>query len=135
MHTYVVSENVLFSTRALLIFADVLIKIVPLFKTIVWELCWRFFSFVFSFFKIKAWCYWKCQFYKLCIQNQASALLQIGHKLEKMTLMSQFTEMKLSSIFWRFFVSLVKFSHWSKFQIEVITGSGIIAIFFIKDWP
>ena len=32
--------------------------------------------------------------------------------------------------FWRSFVSLVKFSYWSKFHVNIITGSGIIAIFF-----
>ena len=34
--------------------------------------------------------------------------------------------------FWRCFVSLVKFSYWSKFHVNIITGSGIITIFFYK---
>ena len=34
--------------------------------------------------------------------------------------------------FWRCFVSLVKFCNWSKFHINIITGSGIITIFFCK---
>ena len=33
-------------------------------------------------------------------------------------------------IFWRCFVSLVKFSYWSKFHVNFITGSGIMTIFF-----
>ena len=33
---------------------------------------------------------------------------------------------------WSCFVSLVKFSYWSKFYINIITGSGVIAIFFYK---
>ena len=33
---------------------------------------------------------------------------------------------------WRGFVSLVKFSHWSKFHVNIITGSGIMTIFFYK---
>ena len=33
---------------------------------------------------------------------------------------------------WRCFVSLVKFSHWSKFPVNIITGSGITTIFFYK---
>ena len=33
---------------------------------------------------------------------------------------------------WRYFVSLVKFSYWSKFHVNIITGSGIITIFFYK---
>ena len=35
-------------------------------------------------------------------------------------------------IFWRCFLSLVKFSYWSKFQVNIITGSGIMTIFFHK---
>ena len=32
--------------------------------------------------------------------------------------------------FWRCIVSLVKFSYWFKFHVNIITGSGIITIFF-----
>ena len=35
-------------------------------------------------------------------------------------------------LFWRCFVSLVKFSYWSKFHINIITGSGVMTIFFYK---
>ena len=34
--------------------------------------------------------------------------------------------------FWRCFVSLVKFSYWSKFHVNIITVSGIMTIFFYK---
>ena len=34
--------------------------------------------------------------------------------------------------FWRCVVFLVKFSYWSKFHANIITGSGIITIFFYK---
>ena len=34
--------------------------------------------------------------------------------------------------FWRYFVSLVKFSYWSKFHVNTITGSGVMTIFFYK---
>ena len=34
--------------------------------------------------------------------------------------------------FWRCFVSLVKFSYWSKFHVNIITGSGVMTIFFCK---
>ena len=34
--------------------------------------------------------------------------------------------------FWPGFVSLVKFSYWSKFHVNSITGSGIMTIFFCK---
>ena len=36
------------------------------------------------------------------------------------------------NFFWRCFVSLVKFSYWSKFHVNIITGSGIMTIFFYK---
>ena len=46
---------------------------------------------------------------------------------------SQFSEtMSTSYFFWRCFVWLVRFSYWSKFQVNVITGSGIMAIFFYE---
>ena len=34
--------------------------------------------------------------------------------------------------FWLCFVSLVKFSYWSKFHVNIIPGSGIITIFFYR---
>ena len=33
---------------------------------------------------------------------------------------------------WNCFVSLVKFSYWSKFHVNIITSSGVIT--FIRDW-
>ena len=63
------------------------------------------------------------------LTNYASGLLQIGYKSEKW----QWPNMaSLSNIFWRCFVSFVKFSYWSKFQVNIITGSGVITIFFYK---
>ena len=41
----------------------------------------------------------------------------------------------IAKLFWRSFVSLVKFSYWSKFHVNISTGSGIMTIFFIRDWP
>ena len=38
-------------------------------------------------------------------------------------------------LFWRCFISLVKFSDWSKFHINIIAGSGIMTIFFYKGCP
>ena len=34
--------------------------------------------------------------------------------------------------FWRFFVSLFKFSYWSKFHVNIITVSGVMTILFYK---
>ena len=46
---------------------------------------------------------------------------------------SQLADTSLSSnFFWRFFVSLVKFSYWSKFHVNIITDSGIMTILFYK---
>ena len=35
-------------------------------------------------------------------------------------------------VFWRCFVSLVKFSYWSKFYVKIINDSGVTAILFYK---
>ena len=43
----------------------------------------------------------------------------------------QFSDMTSMSIFWRF-VSLVKFSYWSKFHFSIITGPGVVKISFYK---
>ena len=37
-----------------------------------------------------------------------------------------------SIFFWRYFVSFVKFSYWSKFDVNVITASGVMTISFYK---
>ena len=31
------------------------------------------------------------------------------------------------------FVSLIKFSYWSRFHVNIITGSGTMTIFFVRD--
>ena len=63
-----------------------------------------------------------------------SGLLQIDQKSKKWqdVMTTQFSDMTSSSIFWRCFVSLVKFSYCSKFHINIITGSVIMTIFFYK---
>ena len=43
-----------------------------------------------------------------------------------------FGDMASSSIFLSCFFSLVKFSHWSKFHVNIITGSEVMIIFFYK---
>ena len=87
-HAYVILENIAFSTKtclALLIWAFFffLAKIVPLLKTIVWELCWRFFSSVIRSCKIKDYYWGKYKFYRPCVENPTSGWLQIDHKSEK----------------------------------------------------
>ena len=101
----------------------------------VWELCSRFFSSIFSFCKIKGYYYWKCKFYILCIQNLSSGLLQIGHKSEKCHWRHNFLTWHHRQFFWRCFVSLLKFSYWSKFHINSTTGSEVMTIFLWKVLP
>ena len=37
-----------------------------------------------------------------------------------------------TKFFWYCFVSLVRFSYWSKFHVNIITGSGVMTIFFCR---
>ena len=87
---------------------------------------------VFSFCKIKGYYYWKCKFYRLCVRNLASGFLQIDHKLEKWQWRHNLPTWRHRQIFWLCFVFLVKFSYWFKFHISIISGSGVMAIFFYK---
>ena len=70
------------------------------------------------------------------MQNPASRLLQIGQKLEKwqwrhndVTICQHAVFVK---VFWDFLVSLVKISYWSKFHVNIATGSGVKTVFFHK---
>ena len=58
-------------------------------------------------------------------------LLQIGQNSEKWQCCHNFLICHRQS-FLTFFVSLVKFSYWSKFHVSIITGSGIMTVFFYK---
>ena len=98
----------------------------------MWELCLRFFSSVFSFCEIKGYYYWKGKFYRLCIWNMASGLLQIGYKSEKWQWGHNLPKSCSRQFFDGFFVSLVKFSYWSKFHVNIISGPGVMKIFFYK---
>ena len=70
-----------------------------------------------------------------CDRNPASGLLQTGQKSKKWQWRHSFPTWRQRQIFWRCFISLVNFSYWSKFHVNIITGSGIMTIFFIRDWP
>ena len=74
----------------------------------------------------------KYKFYKLCVRNPSSGLIQIGCKLEKWQWHHNFSKWCHRQFFWRCFVSLVKFSYWSKFHVNIITGSGVMTISFYK---
>ena len=49
-------------------------------------------------------------------------------EIRKMTMTSQFSDMTSASIFF----DVVLFSYWPKFHVNVISGSGIMTIFFYK---
>ena len=49
-----------------------------------------------------------------------------------MTMTSQFANITSSYFFLPCFVSLVNFSYWSKFHVNIITGSGVMTIFFYE---
>ena len=67
------------------------------------------------------------------MRNLASELIQIGHKSENYNDITICQDDVIINFFWRRFVFLVKF-RWCKFQVNIITGSGITAIYFYKGW-
>ena len=80
------------------------------------------FSSVFSFWKIVI-------NENVCFTYSGSIIRLPGFsKLTNMT--SSFAEMTSSSIFWRCFVSVVRFIYWFKFQVNTITGSWVMTIYF-----
>ena len=48
------------------------------------------------------------------------------------TISRHFLKFYLASFFDVFFVFLVMFSYWSKFHVNIISGSGVMTIFFYK---
>ena len=111
---------------------------VPLPKTIVWELCQRFFSSVFSLCKTRGYYYWKLNFCRLCVWNPASGLLQIGQKSEKWQFFTKVTISRHDVIVKFFDVFLFLLS-------SLVAGSSFMSISslvlelwqfsFIRDWP
>ena len=53
-------------------------------------------------------------------------------EIGKMTMTSQFANMMPSSVFFDVLFLLSKFSYWSKFHVNIITGSGDMTIYFYK---
>ena len=68
----------------------------------------------------------------LCVQNPASRLLQIDQKSERWQWHHNVPTWRQRQRQQLCFVFLVKFSYWSKFHVNIITGSGIMTIFFYK---
>ena len=44
----------------------------------------------------------------------------------------QFSDMNSSSFFWRFHISLAKFSYWFKFHVNIITDFSLMKVFVYK---
>ena len=92
----------------------------------------KIFKFCFQVLYGKRLLLLKTYFCRLCVRNPASGLLKLA-KIRKMTMTSQFFDMtSTSQFFWCCFVSLVNFSYWSKFHVNIITDSRIMTIFFYK---
>ena len=54
------------------------------------------------------------------------------NKFEKWQWRHNFRTWRYRQNFSRCFVFLIKFSYWSKFHVNIISGSGVITIFFYK---
>ena len=67
----------------------------------------------------------KEQVYRQCQRNPTSRLLQISHKLKNDNDVTVCWNDVIVNFFSCSFVSLVKFSYWSMFHVNIITGSGI----------
>ena len=74
----------------------------------------------------------KEQVYRQCQRNPTSRLLQISHKLKNDNDVTVSSNDVIVNFFSCSFVSLVKFSYWSMFHVNIITGSSVMTIFFYK---
>ena len=137
--THVVSENIPFSTKVLILLMSAffckknqhfLVKIVPLLKARVWELCWRFFSFFFSVFVRQKITIIENVGFIDCIRNLASSCSKLAINWQNNKGVTICWHDVVTTIVWQFFVSLVKFSCMSKIHVNIITGSGVMPIFF-----
>ena len=107
-------------------------KIVLLLKAIVWKLYKKFFSSTFSFCKTIGYCWWKCKFtdHASGIRLPDSSKLAINLKNDNdIAICRHDVNIKIS---WRCFVSLVNFSYLSNFHANIVTGSGVMTIYFYK---
>ena len=90
------------------------------------DLCQRFFSSIFSFFKIIT-----------INENLIYTDYASGIRLpdcSKLTIncndVTIYRHDVIVELFWRCLISLVNFSYWSKFHVIMITVSGVMIIFF-----
>ena len=138
--TYKVLANIPFSTKTHLILLMSAFffaknqhffgKLVPLLKAIVWELCQRFFSSVFSFWKIGGVS--ENLSFISHASEYGSGWQQIGCKWEKKTMTSQFADMASLSIFFHvamFFLSSFS-ADWCGMKCHVKSTK----CFFPRSW-
>ena len=101
----------------------------PLLKSIVWELFWRFFSFFLNF---KVTIIENVSFTDYASGMRLSDCSRLAINWKNNNNVTIFRHDIIVNIFKVFFVSLVNFSYWSKFFINIITVSGFMTIFFYK---
>ena len=88
--------------------------------------------FWFCFHKIKVYWKQKRKFYRTCVRNPSFWWLQIGHNLEKRQWHHNLLTWRDHQFFQRCLVSIVSFSYWSKFYVNIMTASKVMIIFVYK---
>ena len=73
---------------------------------------------------------------RVVLENYAAGIRLLNcsksDKSEKWQWRHNFPIWRDQHCFWGCFISLVKFNYWSNFHVNIITGSGVITIFFYK---
>ena len=83
-------------------------------------------------FCIKGYCLWKCKFSHTMCPELGFQIASNWQYIGKITITSQLADMTSLPIFWRWRVSFVNFSYWSKFHVNIITGSRVMIICLYK---
>ena len=121
-------ENITFSTKTLLL----LLMSESFFTKI--SIFWQNSTFtqtvsMRAVFKMKGYCFRK---YNPFVRNSASRLLQSNHKSEKLR-RNLLTQRLCPIFFWRCRTSIVNLSYWSRFQVNIIFGSGVTQFLCLMD--
>ena len=75
------------------------------------------------------------EFYRLRLQNPSSGLLRIVHKSKIWQCCHDLLTWCYRQFLLKSFVSLLNFSYWSKFHVNIIADSGVMKLLLIWDWP
>ena len=73
-------------------------------------------------------------FYRLYVRYSAFKLFKLAVNWQNGNEVKIFWHDVIVKFFWIRFVSLVNFSYWSKFHVNIITGSGVLTISFYKGF-